>query len=272
MPGTDLVYCAEGDTGSGFASYNITTGAWIPLAPVPGGDHYGSASGAFGGKVFIAGGSTSFVNTVQVYDVATNTWSTGTSAPNDFLLAGYQQVGQFLYVVGGFEAAGPSRGAAQRTSVLSGDRTEAPDANNATTLRLDMSTAPGVWSTGPAFTPARADFGLSFDPGTGKLYAIGGDTNGGGFFDSTNLVDELSVASWPAGSWASSPPVLPAPNRQANQAGFWGAGQIFSVGGINGSTFQFLSDVLHRTNGGAVCGTPSNTPTSTATSTATPTT
>ena len=51
-------YCAEGDTGSGFASYNIATDTWTPLAPIPGGDHYGSASGAFNGKVFVAGGTT----------------------------------------------------------------------------------------------------------------------------------------------------------------------------------------------------------------------
>ena len=59
-------------------------------------------------------------------------------------------------------------------------------ANNTTTLRLDMSSAPGVWTTGPAFTPGRADFGLAYDAGTNKLYALGGDTTGGGFFDSTN--------------------------------------------------------------------------------------
>ena len=64
------------------------------------------------------------------------------SAKRHFLLAGYQQVGQYLYVVGGFD----------------------PSAiNNTTTLRLDMSSAPGVWNIGPAFTPQRADFGLAYD-------------------------------------------------------------------------------------------------------------
>ena len=33
---------------------------------------------------------------------------------------------------------------------------------------------------------------------------------------------------------------LPLPNRQANQAGFYGNGDIWSVGGIDGATFQFL--------------------------------
>jgi len=273
MASTGIVYCTEGDTGTGFASYNIATDTWTPLASIPGTDHYGSASGAFNGKVFVAGGSTGFVNTVSVYDVATNTWSAGTSAPNDFLLAGYQQVGQFLYVIGGFEASGPNAAnAAQLSSVLNRGlqrQPRVPDANNTTSLRLDMSSAPGVWSTGPAWTQARADFGLAYDAGTGKLYALGGDTTGGGFFDSTNLVDELSVATWPAGSWVASPPNLILPNRQANQAGFYGSGQIWSVGGLVGQTFQFLSEVQHRSNGSGPCGTPTATPT--ASPTATPT-
>ena len=146
-----------------------------------------------------------------------------------------------------------------------------PMANNTTTWRLDMSSAPGVWTTGPAFTQGRADFGLAYDAGTNKLYALGGDLPGGGFFDSTNAVDELSVASWPAGSWMPSPPDLIMPNRQANQAGFYGSGQIWSVGGMVGQTFQFLAEVQHRSNGGGPCGTPTATPTFTPTATATAT-
>src|SRR6185369_4622279 len=118
MASTGIVYCAEGDTGNGFASYNIATDTWSSLAPVPNPNDYGSASGAFNGKVFVAGGTTGFSNAVQVYDIATNTWSAGTAAPNDFLLAGYQQVGQFLYVVGGFEASGPDKVSGALSSVL----------------------------------------------------------------------------------------------------------------------------------------------------------
>ena len=252
MASTGIVYCADGLASNGFASYNIATDTWTPLASDPFvTDHYGSASGAFNGKVFVAGGTGAETNAVDVYDVATNTWSAGTAAPNDFLLAGYQQVGQYLYVVGGFSPSGPVNVAGELSSVLSrglAKQPAVPLANNTTTLRLDMSSAPGVWSTGPAFTPGRADFGLAYDAGTNKLYAMGGDATGGGFFDSTNLVDELSVASWPGGSWAASPPNLPLPNRQANQAGFYGAGQIWSVGGLDGSTFTFLAEVQRRSN------------------------
>ena len=234
-----LVYCAQGDTGDGFASYNIATDTWTPLASDPfATDHYGSASGFFNGKVFVAGGTTGETSAVDVYDVATDTWSSGTAAPDVFLLAGYQQVGQFLYVIGGFTLASPTT-------------------NLHTSYRLDMSSAPGTWDTGPGFTGGRADFGLAYDASQNKLYAMGGDADGGGFFDSTNLVDELDLSGWPGGTWTSSTPNLPSPNRQANQAGFYGGGNIWSVGGLDGSTFTFLSDVLARPScaggGGGPC-------------------
>jgi hypothetical protein len=248
MESTGIVYCAEGDTGNGFASYNIATNTWAPLAAIPGDPHYGSASGAFNGKVFVAGGTNNFSNLVQVYDVAGNSWSPGTAAPNGFLLAGYHQVGQYLYVVGGWTGGAPT--------------------GLTTTTRLNMSSAPGVWENGPAFPMGRSDFGLAYDAANDTLYALGGDTQGNGFFDSTNEVDELPLASWPAGTWVMSPPNLPAPNRSANQAGFYGNGDIWSVGGLDGATFQFLNQVWHRSNGG---GCVSPTPTATATATVTPT-
>ena len=233
MASTGIVYCAEGDTGTHFASYNIATDTWTPLANTPNpSDDYGSASGAFNGKVFLAGGTTAFSNAVWVYDVASNTWSAGTSAPDTFLLAGYQQVGQFLYLAGGW-TGGVATGLT-------------------TTRRLDMSSAPGVWINGPTFTMGRSDFGLAYDAGMNKLYALGGDVQGGGFFDSTNEVDELDVTGWPGGTWNASPPNLPSPVRQANQAGFYN-GDIWSVGGIDGTTFTFLAEVWHRTNGGISC-------------------
>src|SRR5439155_5043696 len=123
MHATGIVYCADGTAGNDFASYDIATDSWTPLASDPfATDHYGSASGAFNGKVFVAGGTSSISNQVDVYDVGSNTWSPGTPAPSAFLLAGYQQVGSFLYVVGGFDP----------TFV-----------NNATTWRLDLSS--GTW-------------------------------------------------------------------------------------------------------------------------------
>ena len=214
MADTGIVYCADGNGTNAFASYNIATNTWTPLASTPNAEDYGSASGAFNGKVFLVGGTNNFSNSVWVYDVASNAWSAGTAAPDGFLLAGYQQVGQFLYLAGGWTGGAPT--------------------GLTTTRRLDMSSAPGAWENGPAFTMGRSDFGMAYDPTTNKLYAMGGDLQGGGFFDSTNEVDEVDLSGWPGGTWVTSPPDLPGQPRSANQAGFFGNGDIWSVGGING--------------------------------------
>ncbi len=128
-----IVYCADGAGTNQFAAYNIAGNSWTSLAPdplVP--DHYGSASGFFNGQVFVVGGTSFFSNQLDVYNVGTNSWSAGTPAPvGPFLLAGYHQIGQFLYVVGGFD----------------------PGAlNYATSLRLDMR----YWNVGygPGIHPA----------------------------------------------------------------------------------------------------------------------
>ena len=111
-------------------------------------------------------------------DIATNTWSTGTGRQMRSCWPEHRQVEQFLYVVGGYSPSGPS--AVAQTSVLhKGAQPRVPALNNMNTYRLDMSSAPGVWTTGPGFTEGRADFGVAYDPATNKLYALGGDANRG---------------------------------------------------------------------------------------------
>ena len=153
----------------------------------------------------------------------------GTAAPAAFLLAGYHQVGRYLYIVGGFGTT---------------------TTNLNSTWRLDMST--GTWSVGPTFTPQRADFALA--AAGKKLYAIGGDANGGSFFDGTNLVNELDTSTWPTGSWIASPDNLPSA-RQGNEAGFFSTaqgGEIWSTGGIT-PAFAFLTDNLYRQIPASAC-------------------
>ena len=111
-------------------------------------------------------------------------------------------------------------------------------------MRLDMAT--NTWSTGPVWTPQRADFALAA-AGT-KLIAIGGDTNGGSFFDPSAQVDELDTSTWPGGTWVPSPHNLPSA-RQANPAGFVSTGrvggEIWTTGGIAPGSV-FLSEHLFR--------------------------
>src|SRR5690349_1092123 len=192
------IYLAEGDTGDSLNIYDIATNTWSSGAPRPGyTNNYGAAAGAFGGKVYVVGGSAGGTDTTSVYTVATNSWTTGAPAPVGFFLAGYTTVGQYLYVVGGFTSASPS-------------------SNSNVTMRLDMST--GTWTVGPTYTPARADEGIASSGNT--LYALGGDTPGGAFFDSSSAVDSLDVSAWPSGSWTSVADPLPTA-RQANEGGFF---------------------------------------------------
>ena len=54
-----------------------------------------------------------------------------------------------------------------------------------------MST--GTWTTGPAIDSARSDLALA---ATGTaVYALGGDNDGGGFFDATATAERLDVTT-----------------------------------------------------------------------------
>ena len=93
--------------------------------------------------MYLVGGDNNFqpadgvFNTVRIYDVASNTWSTGAPMPTGSSNAGGVQVGNFLYVAGGWGLGSPG-------------------ANLTVTQRYDMSA--DTWETGPSFTPAKADF------------------------------------------------------------------------------------------------------------------
>ncbi len=241
--------------------YNATTNTWTPLAPIPSGSEGpagvcyqgkiyvaggGSANffiyditantwaagpampfatamahmGANNGKVYVAGGdadfnpSTGVLNTVAVYDIATNAWvANGANMPTATSAGGYAQIGTFLYVVGGWG-------------------TTAPTTNVNQTQRYDMAT--NTWSAGPTFTTARSDFALAASGVA--LYAIGGDNNGGGFFDLSTTVERLAVSTWPAGTWTATDSLPSA--RSAHRGGFCtnaflpASGEVWSTAGI----------------------------------------
>ena len=84
--------------------YDIAAGTWSSGAAFPdAGGTYGAAGGAFNGKFFVAGGTGGTASTtLWVYDIAGNTWSAGTALPSGYFLGGYQQVGQYVYMVGSY--------------------------------------------------------------------------------------------------------------------------------------------------------------------------
>ena len=61
------------------------------------GSGYGEAAGAFNGNVFVVGGDNT--QATWIYNIAANTWSAGTAAPAIYYVGGYQQVGQYLYML-----------------------------------------------------------------------------------------------------------------------------------------------------------------------------
>jgi subtilisin-like proprotein convertase family protein len=224
------IYVADGLGGANLLRiYDIASNTWSAATARPGvTNSFGAAAGAYNGQINIAGGSTVGANDVYTtYNIPNGVWTTINNMPSRFYDGGYTQVGRYLYLVGGFGIT---------------------SANSTLSLRLDMLSH--TWTTGPTFTPQRADFALAASGS--KLFAIGGDASGGGFFDPSSAVDELETATWPSGSWVSSPPDLPSP-RQANQAGFFSAlrmgGEIWSSGGITSNPPLALTrEHIFRTN------------------------
>ena len=99
---------SAGGTINQFGKFNPATNTWTPLAPVP--DLFNAeASGVYApnvNKLFVFGGDDPttgiVVNTTRIYDIATNTWSTGAPMPDvrAFMASGY--FNGKIYLVGGY--------------------------------------------------------------------------------------------------------------------------------------------------------------------------
>ena len=95
-----------------FGRFDPVANTWTPLAPVPDLNNC-MASGVYApnvNKLFVFGGervsSATVVNTTRIYDIATNTWSTGAPMPDvrAFMASGYYN-GK-IYLVGGYSTGG----------------------------------------------------------------------------------------------------------------------------------------------------------------------
>ncbi len=225
----DKIYVAGGGGTTQFYIYDIASDTWASGAPLPR-NVWGSAMGAYEGQVFMIGGDDDFFfggtsNVVNVYDIATDTWTgTGTPMPNAANTPGFVQLGEYVYVIGGWDDASPG-------------------ANVSVSQRYDMSS--DTWELGPAFTIAKADFALAAT--SEYLYAIGGDADGGGPFDASNSVWALDWGAWPGGTWTDISDPIPSPFA-ANNAGFCTdsvtGGEVWSVGGYNGAAI--VGDTIYR--------------------------
>ena len=232
------IYVAVGAfTSNEFQVYDVATDSWSSAATLPRFVE-GAAMGAFEGKIYLMGGDDDFSpptsNETNIYDIATDTWTgTGAPMPTGVSNAGFVQSGEFVYVVGGWGASSPG-------------------VNSDQTQRYDMSS--DTWEIGPTFDLAVSDHALS---GTDTaLYVMGGDQNGGGFFEATDAVQRLDLSSWPGGTWTDLGDPLPTA-RQANSAGFcttaFTGGEVWTTGGF----FNFnppITENLYRNTGEGCAG------------------
>ena len=99
---------SAGGTINQFGKFNPATNTWTPLAPVPDLTN-AEASGVYApnvNKLFVFGGDDpttgTVVNTTRIYDIATNTWSTGTPMPDVRAFMGSGYFNGKIYLVGGY--------------------------------------------------------------------------------------------------------------------------------------------------------------------------
>src|SRR4029450_9008985 len=110
--GTDnMLYIAGGQRGDNLTGcdhvsrYDNTTNTWSNVAPLPVALGQGTI-GAWNGKIYVAGGfigGTNVTNALRIYDIASNTWTSGANMPTSpgvEAAAGAVVNGKF-YVMGG---------------------------------------------------------------------------------------------------------------------------------------------------------------------------
>ena len=293
-----MLYIAGGQTADStpilydqVSRYNNTTNTWSNVAPLPVALGQ-AATGAWNGKIYVAGGfigGTSVTNALRIYDIATNTWTSGANMPTSpgvEAAAGAVVNGKF-YVMGG------------------------DDFNNGLNTNFIYDIATNTWSTGatlpdirtntygtaangliyvyggvvlPAFTTT--DTLLRYDPvanswtnlgsaGTGGLGNYGGISPFGtgqllitdgadGSGASTTATHIFTISS---GTFSAGPAMIG--NRAGHAQGTLPDGRVLVADGFNTASTTVSTVELLTTP--CPSATPTATPTATATATHTPT-
>lgn len=169
-----------------------------------------AAAGAWDGQVYLVGGADGLshvTDRVDVYDIATDTWSVGDSAPGPVSIAGFVQSGSELYLTGG---------------LVGGEERASDDV-----LRLDLGTE--SWTSGPSLTSAR--YGTSLVATSEALYVMGGIGS-----DYTDRAERLDLASWSTGEWTELEPLPSTVAFAPGACGLAGDDAVVSVlDGVNSS-------------------------------------
>jgi hypothetical protein len=106
--GCTVVDCSSGITGA-LEMYNPGS-AWTAKASMPSGtERYDAAVGVINGKLYVAGGhnASGVIGTVEIYDPATDTWTSGHTMTTARSAAAAGVINGLLYVAGGSTGGGP---------------------------------------------------------------------------------------------------------------------------------------------------------------------
>ncbi|MDE1769010.1 MAG: Ig-like domain repeat protein [Thaumarchaeota archaeon] len=162
-------------------TWSTTAAAPLPIAVAI------SATAEYGGKIYVMGGTSNgfgpIVNTVQVYDIATNTWST-TDAGNLPVAMSYVSAAEYngkIYVMGGWDGS--------------------HDLNTVQVYNIATNT----WSTTDVGTLPIASHSGSTVAFNGKIYQVGGFVYNSFTFLNTVQVYDPSTNSWSTTSGGTLP-------------------------------------------------------------------
>ncbi len=194
----------------------VSQGTWIQGAPAPSKRTEVSAA-ALDGKIYVVGGFSrpSFSNVldfaisrdVEVYDPATDVWSTTTPLPEGRHHAGIAVLDGFLYIVGGFAKSGFSVWRAVNT-----------------VYQLDPATQ--LWRERAPMPTARGALGVAVHQG--RLYAVGG-------YDGEQNSGATEIYNPETDTWSTAAP-LSAPRDHLAVAAAGSA--IYAIGGRSNLKYQ----------------------------------
>jgi N-acetylneuraminic acid mutarotase len=238
----DRLYAVGGWNGSNLAStemFDQATGQWTALAPTPEPRYAGTGLQHIDGRLYLAGGALGypvFSGSLFIYDIASDSWSSGPPAPSPVGCGGSGVVAGQLYVFSGCSTSFAYEGDLFRFDPATGNWVTLPEAptlhvypavaatgtklyviggvndvsNTVTGTVHTFDAETGQWSVGPDLpTPRYSSVALAQG---GKLYVIGGRTSTSG--PGTGLVEVLDLSS---GTW-SNVSSMPTPRWDAGAA------------------------------------------------------
>jgi N-acetylneuraminic acid mutarotase len=181
--------------------YDPVTNTWSALAHMTTGpDYLFHAEYGGNGNIYVMGGlgSTNGTNLNRIYNIATNTWSSGAPLPVAVFDHGHAYYNGKIYVIGGF----------------------AIDAASSAVYAYDVAT--NTWSAPLAPLP-QAEFNMACGVINNKIYVAGGSTG-------SDFITDLYIYDIATNSWSVGAPMNVGVNFPA---GTVVGGQLWVIGGGN---------------------------------------